>query len=803
VGYPLGRSDGSGFDIDCAPGAQPHEIRVCYFDPFGKPVHVMVDTRQPPVSLVPEPEPEPLPDIPWTPDHTRTVDMLDYVTAATSARIDRGDGTGELWLHKSQERPNWGENWDYDRDYIGFVEDRSTGTRMVSMERPKTHSHTNTTRNRLSPEEILERNARGENLGDYRTLPLAGYTWRGNRVWMPRHVTGARTLDFRTDYVWWDEPQYGGVWEIWKGMRVASTIQTGYARFNGHDVYARQVYFKNNGDYEANYWGPHGWIAFTAYHVDGSEELAARRVAPPEQRASSLTAPFVAARFVPTYPIWTEPTPPPDLEPDDMPLPNDEQMVNAMRRIHVEGYMGELRRAGGIFDTPGGGSVISNDSRTYSDGSVVEIDDFSLSVWTGRYVRYFSQQTDDHHERAIRAVLNDLHNSDEARQKRGEQPPVQPPPVTGQINGRLRVEAGRLRDDAGFVNYQAMSAFCLIGHAMQGREDEVIRQLDRAVWAGRNAVRVFAMLDPQNGGFGPVAAFHPFMDGWNVAANFVVNEAAARGLRVQINIFADAQRLLPAHASRRSAVHTVAGSLRAHDAVWFRLANEPYQNGWSGADDSQLLELADLLAELIGHRDFAIGDVKDDGSESGSPENREQIRRVAQRCNFLMVHSDRAEQAGRERPIEHMKSVHETYDAVAGDKWLCFDENRGFASQRQPGRRDNRAAVAMAECCTAAILGRGYTYHHIAEQDDATPGLSESAAALRIPVSPDYTFKNAGTGGAWVRSFSGWMKVRTCDNGGDGWAIAHGPSGSTDPAGEVVAQVESDGLRAALYRSHW
>lgn len=380
-----------------------------------------------------------------------------------------------------------------------------------------------------------------------------------------------------------------------------------------------------------------------------------------------------------------------------------------------------------------------------------------------------------------------------------EQPPPVPPP-SGTINGRLRVENGRLRDDAGFVNYQAMSAFCLIGHAIQGRRDEVIRQLDRAARAGRNAVRVFAMLDPQNGGFGPVTRFDPFMDGWNVAANFVVNEAAARGLRVQINIFADAQRLFPAHASRRSAVHTVAGALKAHDAVWFRLANEPYQNGWSGADDPQILELADLLADLIGHRDFAIGDVKDDGSESGSPENREQIRRVAERCNFLVVHSDRAEQPGRERPIEHMKSVHETYEAVARDKWMAFDENRGFASARQPGRRDNRASVAMAECCTAAILGRGYTYHHIAEQDDATPGLAESAVAATIPVDPSYRFKNAGTGGAWVQSFGGWMKVRTCANGADGWAIAHGPSGSIEPAGQVVAQVDSDGLRATLYR---
>lgn len=142
------------------------------------------------------------------------------------------------------------------------------------------------------------------------------------------------------------------------------------------------------------------------------------------------------SRYVPPHrahpygPIYTvkEPDPMPE-----MPLPNDEQMVNAMRRIHIEGYMGELKRAGGIFETPDASSQIF-DFRSGVVERNVRIDDFSLSVWTGRYVRYFSQQTDDHHERAIRAVLRDLHNSDEARQKRGDTVPPTPsalvPPVT-------------------------------------------------------------------------------------------------------------------------------------------------------------------------------------------------------------------------------------------------------------------------------------------------------------------------------------------------------------------------------------
>jgi hypothetical protein len=138
--------------------------------------------------------------------------------------------------------------------------------------------------------------------------------------------------------------------------------------------------------------------------------------------------------FVPCpRPLAAEP--PPIEEPDVMLLPNDEQMVNAMRRLHIEGYMGELMRAGGIFESPNPEASQIRDERPTAQGVV--IDDFSLSVWTGRYVTYFTQQTDDHHERAIRAVLTDLHNSDEARQKRGEQP-VQPSAFRGPISAEGR-----------------------------------------------------------------------------------------------------------------------------------------------------------------------------------------------------------------------------------------------------------------------------------------------------------------------------------------------------------------------------
>lgn len=343
-GWRVGRSDGAGFDWTIQ--AQDADLlRVCYFDPLGRPEFFTVDTRDDRESMLkapPNPQPEPVPDIPWTPDPTRTVDMLAFHKAASTAYLDHGDGTGELWMHKSQERANWGENRDHDDDWIGFVEDRSTGTRMITLPtpRPKKDPWTNTTRDRWSPEQIEDYNAwaaeRGvPGVGDFRTLPLAGYGWIGNRPFMPRHVTGRSDLIFRAQYDWWDEPHRNpvaganpprGRWELHPPIRIHIAVVTGYARFNGHDVYAMSRYGRPldemgpNDEAEWSLWGPHGWIGFIVFDHLGRENVAARRIAPPDQRATPLNGPFVHARFPTTYPIYdaAREQPQPPKEPDQM-----------------------------------------------------------------------------------------------------------------------------------------------------------------------------------------------------------------------------------------------------------------------------------------------------------------------------------------------------------------------------------------------------------------------------------------------------------------------------------------------------
>lgn len=429
VGWALGVSTGSGYEHEAKPVDGGPAVAVWFFGPGAEPVRRDLDVRgsrawlEPPTQVAPEPPPPVPPDIPWQSDLSKTVDVSPFIDRASTARKDLEGDRCIWWLKKSPERPDWGEWWHADGDYIGLLEDRSTAYRKVWKDGKLL---------RLSPEEVVAGNAAGLNYGDPFTLPLHSYTLRPFSLWMPRRFTGRFERAYRTDYVWHE-------WEHWPNLPIRITAEAGFGRFNGHEVHMRMSYGKADGSREWNYFGQSaGWTRFENWFADGTEEVGARRTAPPEATGAEK-GPFVEPRFQPVYPIVGEPVPEPEppQEPEPMQLPTDEQMVNAMRRIHVEGYIGELQRSGGIFDSPSPQDAVITDIRRPG----VYIDDYSLSVWTGRYVRFFADVTGtnvDRHEFAIRAVLRLLHDSDEARQKRGERPT--PPPTPGALRGPIGVD---------------------------------------------------------------------------------------------------------------------------------------------------------------------------------------------------------------------------------------------------------------------------------------------------------------------------------------------------------------------------
>lgn len=244
--------------------------------------------------------------------------------------------------------------------------------------------------------------------------------------------------------------------------------------------------------------------------------------------------PYVSPRrpLPPGRILATAPSPDPEPEPMPTRLPNDDQMRNAQARIHVEGFLGHLQRPGGIFDAPPGDSLITDPQR-----SDVRIDDRALSVWTGRYVRHFAAAppSADPHETAIRRVLQDLYNSDEARQKRGGGDDVGTGPfrvLEGQVAPRAD---GSWQDDRGrFVPLllhfgEAFSAY-VRGKAVRGRLS--LHQSKAAFAAGYPVDLVWGCLGYDGGWAGrEVGPVHQGRVGWRDALIDYLREKARIGLQ--------------------------------------------------------------------------------------------------------------------------------------------------------------------------------------------------------------------------------------------------------------------------------
>jgi len=306
-----------------------------------------------------------------------------------------------------------------------------------------------------------------------------------------------------------------------------------------------------------------------------------------------------------------------------------------------------------------------------------------------------------------------------------------------------------------------------LGHlARTGNTLEVARRMDRAKVYNRNVLRVLMMART-------MFDLSPTMPGYWEARARVELMAHERGLRVEWTVFADARLVMPNAIDRSRFLDAAWASFSRADLVG--IGNELRCNdNWTAAPtDPEILSLADRVEphDLV----FSISDPDDVTTNTPYPGDplKADLATLAAHSPMLVLHGERKLRDARWSGwCDHLKGFAE----VAWDcnRVLYHQEPMGAASTYIDGKRDNRPLAHLAASLVCAVMQMGYCYHYISAADDTVPGLDLCAAAALVPVGPEWMPRNAGTGGACVVSFSGYDKIRTCDNGTTAWAVGYG-----------------------------
>jgi hypothetical protein len=258
---------------------------------------------------------------------------------------------------------------------------------------------------------------------------------------------------------------------------------------------------------------------------------------------------------------------------------------------------------------------------------------------------------------------------------------------------------------------------------------------------------------------------------------------------------------------------------RDNPGVILQIANEPWQNGWANAVDSSLLSLGDALAGVLGHRDFSIGDPADGDDADASAETMKEAITLARHCNIIPIHSSR--KGGAEpmadrfrRYIDHGESFYDVMTEVRKENSNAVgvnDEPMGVASQRWvpiPGRapyeREFDGEAVLADELTTLMIGCGHTLHYISQQDDTLPGLDLLGhLSPRLPMSPDFGYRNDSWQGGATRGYTGYGKCRTFTNGHEAFVLANGTHKGTVNWANGFAPTETlfDGDHVSVWRA--
>lgn len=376
--------------------------------------------------------------------------------------------------------------------------------------------------------------------------------------------------------------------------------------------------------------------------------------------------------------------------------------------------------------------------------------------------------------------------------------PLPPAPPVSDI----RIESRRFRSGNAWWPWRGISDFNTTSYVLQNRLDAVRQRFDVYQRAKRTIVRTMGMLSWSGWAFDPRSPGY-----WN-ALDTVWHEATTRGMNLELCCFADAQIIVPDANERKTWVDQFGDFIIQHPGTVPQLANEPFKNGWSGATDPALLELADRLATRLGHRHFSIGDPQDGDNPDASAETTNALVTLSNKSMLTVMHPSRAESDHWRRWVDHLEGFTDVVHQQADGTALCLDEPMGAALTYQSGKRDNDPDAHVAAQMVALCCGFGYTYHWICEEvADAAqlPGLLAMAGFLdQVPADPGWSYRNDSWDGSPTRGYhvnGKDGKIRSMVNGSAFWTVAYGELDFasinwTRPPQEIVY----DGPRCKVYR---
>jgi hypothetical protein len=346
------------------------------------------------------------------------------------------------------------------------------------------------------------------------------------------------------------------------------------------------------------------------------------------------------------------------------------------------------------------------------------------------------------------------------------------------VVGRVRAVQRHFQNDAGWFPWRGISDLPGVAWVLNGgRESQLVYRLNAYATANRTIVRMCGML-----AWPGLDHFSPRDPGYWDALAHTYELVTSRGLYLELCCFADAQIIVPDPHERQAWMTQFGGFMASRPGIIPQIANEPFKNGWTEADDPALFDLADQLAGILGHRDFSIGDPVDGDDVDSSAATNFRLEQLSQHSRIVVMHPDRGSHGDPSRWrrwVDHLEGFYDVLPDLAPETALVFDEPMGAGLVYQDGKRDNDPDAFTAAQMVALAVGCGYTYHWMPGEGvpaDNLPGIAGDLLPA-VPVSPDWRYYNDSWSGAPTEGIT-WTgatgKLRNLVRGNQAWTVAYG-----------------------------